>query len=103
MADRPDAPIEQIYKHTLSKMPQDDVDARHVVRVLFQDIRDYLEGDGRKPEKVSEQEILRMALNGSLHLMEKPLTAYETVIANAEIRSGLPQALLAVVRERMSV
>jgi len=97
---RPLAPIEKIYEAILKKMGDDD-DGRHVCRVLFQDIRDYLESQGRLPEKVEPNEILRLALTGMMNMKEGQLTPYEAIISNAEIRTGLPQALSAYVKESM--
>jgi len=101
MADEK-APIEKIYEAVLEKMGEDD-DGRHVCRVLFQDIRDYLDKEGRDPAKVPENEILRLALTGMLTQKEGKLSSYEAIIANAEVRTGLPQAISAYVKERMRV
>ena len=50
-----------------------------------------------------ENEILRLALTGMLTQKEGKLSSYEAIIANAEVRTGLPQAISAYVKERMRV
>ena len=94
------SPLEKVYEEVLSRIGN-DADHQHVVRVLFQDIRDYAAKEGREPRALKEEEVLRLALSGLYSNLPGELDMYRSVLRRAEQDAGLPGILATLVKEKM--